>query len=141
MIPKIIHQTWANQNIPVDLSSLQQTWLEHHPDWEYRFWTDISIREFLAEYYDWFLPFYDKYQHYICRVDSFRYFLLYHYGGIYIDLDFESLRSIDDLIMNQDLLLSLEPVVHAEITNAPMLLSPAWPQQLFIRFGSMYMNA
>jgi hypothetical protein len=126
MIPKIIHQTWSDQNIPVDLSNLQQTWLEHHPDWEYRFWTDISIREFLAEYYNWFLPFYDGYEHSICRVDSFRYFLLYHYGGIYIDLDFEALRSIDELIVDQDLLVGLEPVAHAKIVNAQMLLSPAW---------------
>jgi mannosyltransferase OCH1-like enzyme len=126
MIPKIIHQTWIDHNPPVALNILQQTWLEHHPDWDYHFWTDQDILEFLAEHYSWFLPIYKGYQHSICRVDAFRYFLMHHFGGVYIDLDFEAFRPIDELVIGQELMLSLEPSTHAESTNAPLLISPAW---------------
>jgi inositol phosphorylceramide mannosyltransferase catalytic subunit len=37
--------------------------------------------------YPWFLETYDSYLYAIQRADSLRYFLLAHYGGIYLDLD------------------------------------------------------
>src|SRR6476661_4563148 len=81
-IPKIIHQTWKNESIPQEMATFQQTWKEHHPDWEYRLWTDRDNREFIENYYSWFLPVYDAYRENICRVDAVRYFIMYHYGGL-----------------------------------------------------------
>ena len=37
--------------------------------------------------YPWFLETYDGYPYPIQRADSIRYFVLHHFGGIYIDLD------------------------------------------------------
>ena len=51
-------------------------------------WTDRRLRAFIASYYPWFLPIYLRYDQHIKRVDAARYFLLYHYGGVYADLDF-----------------------------------------------------
>jgi glycosyltransferase involved in cell wall biosynthesis len=116
-IPKIIHQTWKDENIPPQLAALQQTWQEKHPDWEYKLWTDAENREFLARFYPWFLPIYDGYQHHICRVDAIRYFWLDYYGGVYIDLDFECLAPIDLLIAERSILLSLEPSAHTIENN------------------------
>lgn len=67
-------------------------------------WTDKKAREFIAaEYapsiascfsimlmtirYPWFLETYDGYPYPIQRADAIRYFVLHHFGGIYIDLD------------------------------------------------------
>jgi mannosyltransferase OCH1-like enzyme/glycosyltransferase involved in cell wall biosynthesis len=131
-IPKIIHQTWKDENIPPQLAALQQTWRERHPDWEYKLWTDTENREFLARFYPWFLPIYDSYQHHICRVDAIRYFWLDYYGGIYIDLDFECLAPIDLLIAERSILLSLEPSAHTiendmvQERNLSEIISPAW---------------
>ncbi|KAL4742965.1 hypothetical protein BDV11DRAFT_202203 [Aspergillus similis] len=57
IIPKIIHQTYKNQNIPEVWVDAQRSCMDLHPDYEY------------------------------IRADSIRYFVLAYYGGIYIDLD------------------------------------------------------
>lgn len=47
------------------------------------------LRPVPQKHYPWFLPTYVAYPYSIQRVDVLRYFLLHHYGGIYIDLDSE----------------------------------------------------
>jgi mannosyltransferase OCH1-like enzyme len=37
--------------------------------------------------YPWFLETFDGYPYPIQRADAIRYFVLHHFGGIYIDLD------------------------------------------------------
>lgn len=41
----------------------------------------------LKHRYPWFLEDWDGYEFPIQRADAIRYFILAHYGGIYIDLD------------------------------------------------------
>jgi mannosyltransferase OCH1-like enzyme len=50
-------------------------------------WTDKKSREFIAAEYPWFLETFDGYPYPIQRADAIRYFVLHHFGGIYIDLD------------------------------------------------------
>lgn len=50
-------------------------------------WTDKKAREFIANEYPWFLETFDGYPYPIQRADTIRYFVLHHFGGIYIDLD------------------------------------------------------
>ena len=111
-IPRIIHQTWKTHDIPAKWRRLQLTWRELHPKWEYRFWTDEDIRAFIDQHYSWFLPIYDAYPASISRVDSFRYFVVNHFGGVYVDLDFECIRPIDELLDGKELVLGLEPPEH-----------------------------
>lgn len=49
----------------------------------------------LQDHYPWFLPTYLAYPYHIQRVDAIRYFLLYHYGGVYIDLDMGCRKRLD----------------------------------------------
>jgi mannosyltransferase OCH1-like enzyme len=49
--------------------------------------TDVSIREFIVTDYPWFISTFDSYRHNIQRVDAGRYFILYHFGGVYLDCD------------------------------------------------------
>jgi mannosyltransferase OCH1-like enzyme len=51
----------------------------------------VSSRDLLAKEYPWFVETWDHYRFPIQRADSIRYFILAHYGGIYIDLDNVSL--------------------------------------------------
>lgn len=55
-------------------------------------WTDDKSRELIATEYPWFLDTFDNYSQPIQRADAIRYFVLAHFGGIYIDLDDVSLR-------------------------------------------------
>lgn len=112
-IPKVIHQTWKNHDVPPEWRPLQQTWRDLHPAWEYRLWTDADNRALLAEHYAWFLPVYDAYPENIQRVDAARCFILHRSGGVYADLDLEALRPLDPLIEGQELLLACEPPAHA----------------------------
>jgi mannosyltransferase OCH1-like enzyme len=88
IIPKIIHQTYKTfDSIPDKWLYTQQLVRTHNADFEYMFWTDVTLREFLHANYPYFLSTYDSYRYTIQRIDAVRYFLLYHYGGFYIDLD------------------------------------------------------
>ena len=53
--------------------------------------------------------------------------MLYEYGGVYVDIDMESLKPLDDIIDNQDCLISQEPVEHAHFLSpiSPPLVSNA----------------
>lgn len=111
-IPKIIHQLWKDDAPPARYLKLIESWKLHHPTWEYRFWTDASLRAFVATTYPVFLPIYDGYEKNICRADAGRYLLLAHFGGLYADLDAEALRPFDDLIKDHDLIIGREPSSH-----------------------------
>lgn len=97
-IPKIIHQTYKTDDIPEIWKEAQQSIIDNNPDYQYIMWTDEMAREFIATNYDWFLPIFDKYKYPIMRADAIRYFILFHYGGIYIDLDNGAKQSFDGLL-------------------------------------------
>ncbi|KAI4791661.1 putative MIPC synthase subunit [Aureobasidium sp. EXF-8845] len=98
LIPKIIHQTYINESIPEVWQEPQKSCIELHKDWEYKLWTDALSREFIAAEYPWFLETFDNYEYPIQRADSIRYFVLAHYGGIYLDLDDGCNRRLDPLL-------------------------------------------
>jgi mannosyltransferase OCH1-like enzyme len=50
-------------------------------------WTEKESRDFIETEYPWFLRTYDGYRYPVQRVDAVRYFIMLHYGGIYMDLD------------------------------------------------------
>ena len=108
-IPKMLHQTWKTRALPDRWRSLQQSWLDRHPDWQYRCWTDEENRELVRQHYPGLLPAYDGYDEAIKRVDAWRYMVLHHSGGVYADLDCESIRRLDDLVAGHAVVLGQEP--------------------------------
>lgn len=98
LIPKIIHQTYINESIPQRWQEAQKSCIDLHEDYEYKLWTDKKAREFIADEYPWFLETFDGYEFPIQRADSIRYFVLAHFGGIYIDLDDGCNRRLDPLL-------------------------------------------
>ncbi|KAJ5157385.1 uncharacterized protein N7482_008485 [Penicillium canariense] len=93
-IPRILHQTTATNKIPDKWVEPQASCKEAYGDFEYKLWTDESTRAFLSIHYPWFVDIWDNYAFPIQRADSLRYFILYHYGGIYLDMDTWCNRSI-----------------------------------------------
>ena len=94
-IPKIIHQTYKNHTLP-EIYQMCQTELKRlHPDFEYRFYTDNDMDDLIKtefpEYYERFaeLP------RMIMKIDMFRYFLMYKYGGLYADMDYLMFKPFD----------------------------------------------
>ena len=138
-IPKIIHQTWKTANLPAKWQALQRSWREYHPTWEYRLWSDAMNRDFIAQFYTWFLPIYDSYTDNIKRADAVRYFYMYHFGGVYADLDLQCLRPLEGLLEGKELVMGWEPAAHISryasehrglkhlICNAFLASGPAHP--------------
>jgi mannosyltransferase OCH1-like enzyme len=92
-IPRKIHQVWLGSEYPDKYKRLRDTWLDKNPDWEYRLWTDMDVENFGLENIDKF----HSINNLGCKSDIFRYEILYKYGGLYIDTDFECLKSFNDL--------------------------------------------
>jgi mannosyltransferase OCH1-like enzyme len=92
-IPKIIHQIWLGSPLPEEYIELQNTWKKCHPDWEYHLWTDENVDDIKMINKEVF----DKTKNLGARSDILRYELLYQFGGLYVDTDFECLKSFDDL--------------------------------------------
>ncbi|CAO1620637.1 unnamed protein product [Parajaminaea phylloscopi] len=109
-IPRIIHQTWKEDVLPPKWQAVRQGCADMHPDYEYMLWTDASSRAFIAEHYSWFLTVFDSYPFAIQRADAIRYFVLHHYGGIYMDLDIGCNRRLDPLLRFEIILPVTRPV-------------------------------
>ena len=60
---------------------------ESHLDYNYTLWTHDKLIQWLKEEYPWFLMIYRNYRYDMQRIDAMKYFLLFHFGGMYIDLD------------------------------------------------------
>ena len=56
-------------------------------------WTDVDLRQMVAADYPELLQLYDSYPQNILRFDMARHLILYKYGGVYADIDFEALRA------------------------------------------------
>jgi mannosyltransferase OCH1-like enzyme len=117
-IPTLIHQTWKDADVPAQWKKWADSWRRHHPGWGYRLWTDSDNRAFLQEHYPWFLPIYDGYAEPIMRADAIRYFLLDHFGGLYVDLDFECLSPVEEILDGHELVLGCEPQAHTGLLLA-----------------------
>ncbi|KAJ4311790.1 hypothetical protein N0V94_007771 [Neodidymelliopsis sp. IMI 364377] len=71
---------------------------QFNPSYEIRTWSATDSQSFFEKEYPWFLPTYTAYKHPIQRVDALKYFVLYHFGGVYMDLDIACRRSLDPLL-------------------------------------------
>jgi mannosyltransferase OCH1-like enzyme len=93
MIPKIIHYCWFGGN---PLSELEQkciaSWKKYFPMYEIKEWNeqnfDINIVPFTAQV--------AKEKKWGFIVDYIRGYVVYYYGGIYLDTDVELLKPFDD---------------------------------------------
>eukprot|EP00656_Telonema_subtile_P008664 TRINITY_DN14043_c0_g1_i1.p1 TRINITY_DN14043_c0_g1~~TRINITY_DN14043_c0_g1_i1.p1 ORF type:complete len:390 (-),score=98.06 TRINITY_DN14043_c0_g1_i1:32-1201(-) len=108
-IQKVIHQTYKTTELPVQWKDTPEKWKSAHPGWEYKFWTDASARAFIRDEYPWFLDSFDSYEHPIQRADAIRYFAVYHFGGVYADLDLQPRGSVEQLVAGAEVLVFETP--------------------------------
>ena len=71
-IPKVIHQTWKSAELEQPFKSFQASWRLHHPEWEYRFWTDQDLDVLVQTHAPGLLQLYRDYPDPICRIDLAR---------------------------------------------------------------------
>ena len=124
MIPRIIHQTWKDKNIPEKWQKTVRSCKKVYYDCEYKLWTDEEMLEFVMKHYPWFVSTYLAYPHMIQRCDAFRYLVLYKIGGMYIDLDVGCKKRLN--IEKYDLILAPSATVNT-LTNSFMASAPDHP--------------
>jgi mannosyltransferase OCH1-like enzyme len=107
-IPKIIHQIWLGSPVPESFKALQESWIENHlgRGWTYKLWTDDDIADFGL----YNQQYYDDTDNYGVKADILRWEVVYRYGGVYVDMDFECLRSLDTLHYTYDFYTALQPL-------------------------------
>jgi hypothetical protein len=94
--PRIFHRIWLDEPERPEFAAWRDRLQELHPDWEIRTWQDSSEFTWLRNK-DLFYKYLETDP--FGRVpDILRYELLWRFGGVYIDTDFEPLRSIEPLL-------------------------------------------
>jgi hypothetical protein len=104
--PRIIHQVWLGfdrQDPPDSWRNGTNETIRNNPDFTYHLWSKDDVINLLTSHYPWFLPIYHSYPYNIERADAARYFIILHYGGIYLDMDEVSVVSISDIINDNKL--------------------------------------
>ena len=120
-IPRIFHQIWVGPDpFPKEFARYQETWRSHHPDWDLRFWTEENLPADLDR-----KEAYELLRQPAERADLIRLELLYNQGGVYVDVDFECLRSIEPLLADVDFFVgNFKP---RRVTNAIVGSVPGHP--------------
>lgn len=94
-IPKVIHYCWFGGNpLPELALKCIASWKKYLPDHEIKEWNeqnfDLFQAPYVAEAY--------RMKSYAHVSDYARFWILYHYGGIYFDTDVEVIRPLDDIL-------------------------------------------
>lgn len=127
-IPKIIHHI-----CPVDFKKWNSKWLICYESWlrlfpknEYNHmhWDDEDLEQFISENYPWFLKVFTSYDVNIKRYDIARVFLLYHYGGIYADMDYIVYKNFFDELPQDKVSIPESPYKWNEHIQNSLMFSP-----------------
>lgn len=100
---------------------------KYNVGYTFELWTDDRMEVFISTHYPAFYPTYQAYNYQIERVDAARYFILLHYGGIYLDLDVGCRRSLDNLRRTEATSLVLPITKPFGISNDFIMAAPGHP--------------
>jgi len=98
IIPRIIIQTWKDDNPPEKYYKDIDSFRVKNPDFYFLHFDDKKIEQFLKKNYRDYYETYKKLPIKIQKIDFFRYIAIYHFGGFYFDLDMFCLNSLDPLL-------------------------------------------
>ena len=95
MIPKIIHYCWFGHNpLPESAKKCIESWKKYLPGYEIKEWNEsnfnVNAIPYTEEAY--------RLKKYAFVSDYARFWILYHYGGLYFDTDVEVIKRMDDII-------------------------------------------
>ncbi|MDB6082064.1 MAG: symbB [Chlamydiia bacterium] len=93
LIPKLIHVVWLGKPLPRSCKSMIRSWQKFHPEWTIKIWTDYEVENFKLTNKSAF----NKATNYGEKSDIWRYEILYRFGGLYVDTDFECISAFDHL--------------------------------------------
>jgi hypothetical protein len=78
--------------MPERVESLRRTWMDRHPNWEFRVWRLEDLRWLRNQ------RLFDRARPFSQKADLARYEIINRFGGVYLDTDMECLRPIEPLV-------------------------------------------
>lgn len=95
MIPKIIHYCWFGKKpLPKLAKKCLRSWKKHCPDFSFLLWNeenfDVNVNLFVKQSYE--------VGNYAFVSDFVRLYVVYQYGGIYLDTDVQLIKSVNSLL-------------------------------------------
>jgi mannosyltransferase OCH1-like enzyme len=128
-VPKIIMQTWKTTSVPKQWTEGQKSIQEHFPNWTYILMSDAANDRFVERYFPQYLQAFRLLRYPIQRADVIRYMFLYTFGGLYLDLDYQIIRSFEPLIesIKAPLLLLHSGNITWVLTNSLIVARPKLP--------------
>lgn len=89
-IPKLLHQSYKSTMVPNSIIPFVRSWHSGLPhDWQFVWWTDDDLEWLVQTHYSKYAQVFERMPHTIMKVDTARYFILHHFGGVYADMDIE----------------------------------------------------
>lgn len=137
-IPKIVHIMWLGGKLPEEYHRYVESWKQHHPNWTILFWTDNSLNYdqgtktlYTFDELEQKLKtiregerlvvdtahlsfdnriFYDEAINYGEKSDILKWEIVYRFGGMYVDTDFECLQPFDKYVHTYDFYTGIQPL-------------------------------
>ena len=110
-IPKVFHQVWlGDKPIPDKFRRFTQMWINLHPGWEMKMWSEQNIEFPLINQHC-----YDALSVPSQLCDVVKYETVSRYGGVYLDMDFEPVRCIEPLLDGVDAFGATEDGTHLSV--------------------------
>jgi len=106
MIPKLIHQIWIQgeehlkKNYPKKFQQTQ-SFQKYMPDYQHKIWSENEIIELIKNKNSHLLNIYLDCPNYAAKSDIGRFIILFTYGGLYADIDYEVFTDIGFLYERQ----------------------------------------
>ncbi|EKX49938.1 hypothetical protein GUITHDRAFT_67557, partial [Guillardia theta CCMP2712] len=104
---------WLGGNIPEQFLAWRNTWIDLHPEWQHILWTEEDVEELAMLNPE----AYKNAPNLGAKSDLLRLEVVWRFGGLYIDIDFECLKSFDVLHDHLDFYAGLSNVGAMEISN------------------------
>lgn len=110
-IPRILHQTYSSwDKLAPGVKKVIKKNLDMNPTWKYRFYDNQTIDKYIKEHeseyvYNAYKKINPKYGAVIS--DLFRYIVIYHEGGVYMDIKSKTNIPLDNWVHKDKLLFSL----------------------------------
>lgn len=117
-VPKTIHLIWLGPRpFPREYIENVRTWIAHHPDWSFKFWTDrkrpspcngMEVKLVQNFEFQFLKSHFEGSKNWSEKADILRYEVLYQEGGLFIDYNVRCSRPFHTLHSGYDFFACLE---------------------------------